>query len=158
MRFSLRSFRHPFYPNLAVTPAVGCNRVSHGLSGTYLQLTRAAEAGARVSRMVFALHYPGTPLLSEAQRDHLWEVFQVPVLALLVDHGGRLLAYECEAQCGLHVGAQSWWSAGVLEAAPCECGRPGPRLQLATREPAGAAQTAAPSTFSAACRPSPAAL
>jgi len=50
----------------------------------------------------------------------------VPVFALLLDRDGRLLAYECEAQSGLHVGPQAPWSARELESAPCECGRPGP--------------------------------
>jgi hypothetical protein len=83
--------------------------------------------------MVFALHYPGTPFLNETQRDQLWQVFQVPVLAVLLDRNGRLLGYECEAQSGLHVGPQSPWSASVLESAPCECGRPGLRLKLAAQ-------------------------
>jgi hypothetical protein len=101
--------------------------------------------------MIFALHYPGFPFLSETERDQLWQMFQVPVLAVLLDRHGRLLAYECEAQSGLHVGPQALWSADRLESAPCECGRPGLRLVLA-------AQTAVPSIFSAAERPLPAAL
>jgi hypothetical protein len=155
----LRSpIRHPFYPGLAVTLAVECKGPCAGLSGTLRELTRAATAGARVRRMIFALHYPGTPFLNQTQRDQLWQMFQVPVLAVLLDRNGRLLAYECEAQSGLHVGPQAPWSAGVLESAPCECGRPGLRLQLAAREPFCAVQTAAPSAFSAAERLSPAAL
>jgi len=100
--------------------------------------------------MIFALHYPGSPFLSESERDQLWQMYQVPVFAVLLDRNGRLLAYECEAQSGLHVGSQAPWSAGALESAPCECGRPGPRLVLA-------AQTAVPSASSAAARPLPAA-
>ena len=148
----LRSpIRHPFYPGLAVTLALECKGPCAGLSGTLRDLTRAATAGARVRRMIFALHYPGSRFLSETERDQLWEVFQVPVCAVLLDRNGRLLAYECEAQSGLHVGPQAPWSAGELESAPCECGRPGPRLVLA-------AQAAAPNAFSAAERLSPAAL
>jgi len=151
MRLRLRSpFRHPFYPGFAVTPAAECTGLCASLSGTFHELTRAAAAGARARRMIFALHYPGTPLLNEGDRDELWHAFQVPVLAVLLDHDGRLLAYECEAQSGLHVEADAWWSAGVLESAPCECGRPGLRLVLAARNPARAAQTAVPSVFSAA--------
>ena len=143
--------RHPFYPGLPVTLAAKCKGPCVGLSGTLHELTRAATAGARVRRMIFALHYPGSPFLSESERDQLWEVFQVPVFALLLDRDGRLLAYECEAQSGLHVGPQAPWSASELESAPCECGRPGPRLVLA-------AQAAVPNAFSAAERLSPAAL
>jgi hypothetical protein len=154
----LRSpIRHPFYPGLAVTLAVECKGPCAGLSGTLRDLTRAATAGARARRMIFALHYPGSPFLSETERDQLWQVFQVPVLAVLLDRNGRLLAYECEAQSGLHVGPEAPWAAGVLESAPCECGRPGPRLKLAARKPPGAAQTAVPSAFSAAERLLPAA-
>jgi hypothetical protein len=120
--------RHPFYPGLEVALAVECNGLCAGLSGTFRDLTRAATAGARVRRMVFALHYPGSPFLSETEREQLWQVFQVPVLAVLLDRSGRLLAYECEAQSGLHVGPQAPWGADVLESAPCECGRPGLRL------------------------------
>ena len=148
----LRSpIRHPFYPGLAVTLAVECKGPCAGLSGTLRELTRAATAGARARRMIFALHYPGFPFLSETERDQLWQTFQVPVFAVMLDRDGRLLAYECEAQSGLHVGPLAPWSAGVLESAPCECGRPGRRLVLS-------AQTAAPSDFSAAERLLPAAL
>ena len=155
----LRSpIRHPFYPGLEVALALECKGPCAGLSGTFRDLTRAAAAGARARRMVFALHYPGTPFLNETQREQLWQVFQVPVLAVLLDRSGRLLAYECEAQSGLHVGPQAPWSAGVLESAPCECGRPGLRLKLAVRKPPGVAQIAAPSAFSAAERLSPAAV
>ena len=149
--------RHPFYPGLAVASAVRCKGSCAGLSGTVRELTRAATAGARARRMIFALHYPGSPFLSESERDQLWRVFQVPVFALLLDCNGRLLAYECEAQSGLHVGPQAPWSASELESAPCECGRPGLRLVLAARKPPGAAQTAVPSAFSAAARLLPAA-
>ena len=130
----LRSpIRHPFYPGLAVTLALECNGPCAGLSGTLRDLARAATAGARVRRMIFALHYPGSRFLSETERDRLWEVFQVPVCAVLLDRKGRLLAYECEAQSGLHVESQAPWSAGVLQSAPCECGRPGLRLKLAAQ-------------------------
>lgn len=149
--------RHPFYPGLAVTLAVQCKGPCTGLSGTFRDLTRAAAAGARARRMIFALHYPGSPFLSETERDQLWQLFQVPVLAVLLDRHGRLLAYECEAHSGLHVGPRAPWSAGMLESAPCECGRPGLRLVLAARKPPGVAQTAVPSAFSAAERLSPAA-
>src|SRR5271157_250641 len=149
----LRSpIRHPFYPGLPVTLAVECKGPCAGLSGTLRELTRAASAGARARRMILALHYPGFPFLSETQRDQLWQVFQVPVFAVLLDRNGRLLAYECEAHSGLHVGPQAPWSAGVLESAPCECGRPGSRLLLSSRKPPGVAQTAVSRASSAADR------
>jgi hypothetical protein len=159
MRLRLRSpIRHPFYPGLAATPAAGCEGPCAALSGTFRELIRAADAGARARRMIFALHYPGSPFLSESERDELWQAFQVPVFALLLDHDGRLLAYECEAQSGLHVEPHAPWSAGVMESAPCECGRPGPRLVLSARKPPSVAQTPVPRAFPAAARLSPAAL
>ena len=138
LRLLRSAIRHPFYPSLAVTLAVECKGPCASLSGTLRELTRAATAGARARRMIFALNYPGFPFLSEIERDQLWQVFQVPVFAVLLDRNGRLLAYECEAQSGLHVGPQASWSAGVLESAPCECGRPGLRLVLGARGPPGA--------------------
>jgi len=138
LRLLRSAIRHPFYPSLAVTLAVECKGPCASPSGTLRELTRAATAGARARRMIFALNYPGFPFLSEIERDQLWQVFQVPVFAVLLDRNGRLLAYECEAQSGLHVGPQAPWSAGVLESAPCECGRPGLRLVLGARGPPGA--------------------
>jgi hypothetical protein len=156
MRLMLRSpIRHPFYPGLAVTPAVKCKGQCASLAGTFRELVRAAAAGARARRMIFVLHEPGSPFLSEHARDELWQTFQVPVFAVLLDRNGCLLAYECEAQSGLHLESQALWSAGVLESAPCECGRPGPRLLLSSRKPPGVAQTAVPKTSSAAARLSP---
>jgi hypothetical protein len=159
MRWAFRPrIRHPFYPGLAVTSAAEGKGLCTGLSGTFHELAQAATSGARARRMIIALHYPGAPFLSETERDELWRMFQVPVFAVLLDCGGRLLAWECEAQEGLHAEPRALWSAGVLESAPCECGRPGPRLLLAARKPPGVAQTAVPSAFWAAARLSPTGL
>jgi len=125
-----RALRHPFYPGLAVTCATEGKGRCAALAGTFLELAQAAATGVRVRRAVFALNYPGAPFLSESERDRLWQMFEVPVYALLLDRDGRLLAYECEAQEGLHVDPDAVWSPDVLESAPCECGRPGHRLVL----------------------------
>lgn len=127
-----RAPRHPFYPGLAVTGATEGKGRCAALAGTFSELAQAAAAGVRVHRAVFALHYPGAPFLTQSERDSLWQMFQVPVYALLLDRAGQLLAYECEAQEGLHVGADAPWGRGVLESAPCECGRLGYRLMLAS--------------------------
>ena len=59
------------------------------------------------------------------ERDRLWQIFEVPVYGLLLDQKGKVLAYECEAQNGLHVAA----TAGEVQYSPCDCGRPGSRIQ-----------------------------
>jgi hypothetical protein len=57
-------------------------------------------------------------------------MFEVPIYTLLVDGNGALIAYECEAQEGLHL--REGYAAGMLfgriETKLCECGRAGPRL------------------------------
>jgi hypothetical protein len=120
--------RHPFFPGLSATPAAEAKGRCVALSGTYLQLTQAAFAGALPRRAVFAVHYEQDPYLNDTQRDSLWQMFQVPVYGLMLDRGRRLIGYECEAQNGLHVPK----TAGtIIRWQPCECGRPGPRIQAA---------------------------
>jgi hypothetical protein len=89
------------------------------------------------------LHYSGRPLLSQGERDALWEMFQAPVYGMLLDRDGRVLGYECEAQDGLHAGLQATAAcappAGLVDAAPCACGRPGVRLVAASLAKAHAA-------------------
>src|SRR4051794_7988753 len=108
---------------------------SPSLYGDYGELRRAAGTGIRVERAVFAVKGATEPFLTPRERDALWELFEVPIYALLVD-GGSVVAYECEAQEGLHL--RDGYAAGVLfgrvEAKLCECGRPGPRLMPAARE------------------------
>ncbi len=140
MRLRIRvPLRHPFYPDRVATPA----RLAKGncavLSGTFSELARAAAEGVRAEKAVFALQYPDSPFMSEYERDVLWQTFQVPVHALLLDREGRLAGWECEAQDGFHVGGawteEALWAhrllstVGALENAACDCGRPGSRLR-----------------------------
>ena len=109
------------------------------LSGKVEELLEAARSGVRAERAVFALQYPDRPFITEEERDLLWQTFQVPVYAVLLDREGQIAAWECEAQEGLHVGAR--WSEAALwaqrllargasmETNPCECGRPGSRIR-----------------------------
>ena len=125
--------RHPFFPWLSPTPAAEAKTVCSALYGTFPELLRAAHAGAHASRAVFVtLRQEETPL-SNRQRDTLWELFQVPSFVLLLDGKGRLLAYECEAQCGLHVNPK-YPARSPIESA-CECGRPGDRVLLTAVAP-----------------------
>ncbi len=146
IRFPLR---HPFFADWPATPARLAKGACTALSGTYQELARAATAGIRPSHAVFALHYPESPLITPGDRDALWEVFQVPLFALLLDGEGRLVGYECEAHDGLHIAASCPDNSDrhlissedsilgyriplerfVVENTPCECGRPGQRIR-----------------------------
>ena len=132
----LRRIRHPFYP--ALTPAAASAASSHtpAIYGDYQELSYAGGKGVRAERAVFALKGAAEPFLTGRERDALWELFQVPVYALLVDRRGTVVGCECEAQDGLHL--KDGYVDGVLfgrvESKPCECGRPGPRLMPVARE------------------------
>lgn len=127
MQFGLESrIRHPLFPGLHVIPARDSSTCSIALYGTFRELVRAAGDGARVRRAVFLTCREGEPLPGEAERNTLWELFQVPVFAILLDRKGHVLAYECEAHCGMHLaGGQS---GAPADAVVCDCGRPGRKL------------------------------
>ena len=135
-----RSVRHPFYAALRALPAGRARDRCAALTGTFEELAEAAGSGVRVARAIFPLHRPPDPFLSEGQREALWALFQVPVYAMLLDGQGRVVAYECEVQEGLHLAGDYTGGLlfGTVEFTPCECGRPGPRL-LPRAEPARAA-------------------
>jgi len=111
-----RRIRHPFFPDLAAEPASAARGRSKALAGTFAELAGAAARGVEARRAVFVLTRESEPL-SAGERDELWRLFQVPVYALL-ECGGRIAAWECEAQNGLHVSDGGGVSA-------CACGRPG---------------------------------
>jgi hypothetical protein len=132
----LHRVRHPFYRSVKPTPAasVKSDAPAQALYGAVEELAGAAVAGIRVERAVFPVRTLAEPFLSESDRDALWDMFQVPVYALLLDGNGSVIAFECEAQDGLHL---KDGCAGVLfgriELKQCECGRPGPRLMPAAQ-------------------------
>jgi hypothetical protein len=139
--------RHPFHAEWEPTPARLADGRCAVLTGTFSELVEAARAGATADCALLVLHYPDRPFLTRTQRDTLWDTFGVPAFMLLLDPHGRIAAWECEAQDGLHVGAawtgQSLWSWRLLaggwavEKRTCECGRPGERLcQIPRRPPA----------------------
>ena len=113
--------RHPFYPEIPSTPAAEAKGSVLALSGTLNELDLAAQSGVTVRRSVYVTHRWDQLLLTDAQRDHLWQLFQAPVYAMVLDSFGVPVAYECEMQKGLHM------AAGVIEGQFCECGRPGLR-------------------------------
>lgn len=125
-----RRLRHPFYPDLVVTPAGAARRGCAAIAGSVPELARAAAAGVRPRRAVFPLYRAGAPFLTAAERDLLWEMFEVPLFVLLLDAAGRVTGCECEAQDGLHV-QDGYPGPGTIETEPCPCGRPGPRIKVA---------------------------
>jgi hypothetical protein len=73
---------------------------------------------------------PTRPFLDMEEREALWSMFSVPVIAILLDGSGKVVGWECETQDGFHL-APNYLDGvlfGALESATCDCGRPGPRL------------------------------
>ena len=131
MRFPFRRrLNHPFFPALKLTPATEAKNVTAALCGDFAELCRAAARGVRVERAVFPLLSSLDPVLTNVQRDLLWELFEVPIYLLLLDGHGLLAGYECEAQHGIHVvdGYRQPSDVSILESNTCECGRSGARL------------------------------
>ena len=126
--------RHPFLRGVPLTPAAKARVTNASLYGTFLELVRAADAGAQVRRAIFVTHRQDDPLLSEEDRDLLWDLFEVPVYAIVLDRHRRILAYECEIHNGLHVTVK--FPVAGDQGAICECGSHGAKLFLQTREPA----------------------
>jgi hypothetical protein len=116
--------RHPFYPGLFATPAVEAHTRVVALSGAFHELEQAAAAGASAQRALFVTNRWDGASLTDAQRDRLWTLFQVPAYVMLVDGNGGLVAFECEAQNGFHVPGKAAPNSPI-----CECGRPGRLLE-----------------------------
>src|SRR5579863_8230455 len=115
--------RHPLFPELAAVRALDAKGQSTSVAGTFHELTHAARQGVCVRRAIFVLT-PANGSLSEPERDELWRLFQVPAYLLSIDSDGRAIAWECEAQNGLHI-------AGGADQATCACGRVGAKLAVA---------------------------
>jgi hypothetical protein len=134
-----------------------------GPVGVLMQLAEAARQGRQaiptVTRAIVAFSGLEHGALTEAGRDALWQVFQVPIFEQYLGGDGSLLAWECEAHEGLHtvednaIIEQSPDSeliltsltdrrhptirlvtslAARLDTGTCECGQPGPRLVSVT--------------------------
>ena len=117
-----RRVRHPLFPDVAADPAAQAWGRSQALAGTFGELASAAARGVKARQAIYVMTTEGEPL-GDSQREELWRLFQVPVYALLT-RGGRVEAWECEAQTGLH------FAEGGKEIA-CACGRPGAKLVTA---------------------------
>lgn len=110
--------RHPFFPGLKPTAVREAKGRVPALCGAFAELTKAARRGVSVRYAVFVLLTCDEPPLDEARRDLLWNLFQTPAYAILLDPEGGVAAFECEAQNGFHLPAFD-------DAITCECGRPG---------------------------------
>jgi hypothetical protein len=120
--FSLfhKRVRHPFFTKVAAEPASSARGPATALAGTFGELEHARARGAEARRTVYVLRKEGEPL-GDRERDRLWRLYGVPVYAL-AKRGDSVVAWECEAQDGLHF-------AGDGDAA-CTCGRPGPKVRV----------------------------
>jgi hypothetical protein len=125
-----RRIRHPFYPALKPAPAAAAKSHSRALYGAFEELATAAGMGVRVARAVFPVRRSASPFLTDSQRDTLWDLFKVPVYALILDSHDEVVGYECEMQDSIHL--REDYAArllyGNVDSSPCDCGRPGPRL------------------------------
>ena len=81
-------------------------------------------------------------LITENDREYIWQCFGVPVFEYLVGSDGRIVARECEAHDGLHLErpnhpvTRKKGRAAKVTSEPCPCGQPGERL-LSLAAPVG---------------------
>jgi hypothetical protein len=72
----------------------------------------------------------GIPLLDDAARDLLWNLFGLPVFEQYLDDQCELLAAECDAHDGLHVLSDRVSREDCVRVeGPCGCGSSAPRLR-----------------------------
>ena len=89
------------------------------LAGNVHRLLAAAMAGARPTHAVICLTSGVDHLLTEEQRDLLWEVFGVPIFEQILSPHNVLLASECAAHTGLHVTSATHDRVSGLARCPC---------------------------------------
>ena len=85
---------------------------------------------------VIVFREPGEAALDECRRNELWRLFQVPVFEQILSAEGDLIAYECEAHSGLHIGrAEAFPDTGLIDTRRCECGDIAPRITSTVSKP-----------------------
>jgi hypothetical protein len=125
-----------------------------------LRLAQAVDSPP--DQAVAAFTGMGAGILTNAQRDHLWNVYQVPLFEQFLGTDGRVIAIECVVHSGLHIRQDaavlqcvdgeiiltsltdedapalrlSTGLAGTIETEVCDCGRTEPRLVGLHRMPA----------------------
>jgi hypothetical protein len=100
------------------------------LAARIVQLRKLACSSVRppISHGLVVLRYDGDTAPSQEDRDRLWRLFGVPVFEQYLNQRNEVLAMECDAHAGLHV-VQGCLDHS-LDATPCRCGNPAPRLRL----------------------------
>jgi hypothetical protein len=119
-----------------------------------LDSSSAGNPPARPDVAVVVFSGMDAGVLTEEQRDQIWDYYQVPLFEQLVGTDGQVIAKECEVHSGLHISpaaavlecvdgeivmtsltdtehpAIRVWSGltGRIESMPCECGRVEARL------------------------------
>lgn len=91
------------------------------IAGKFNQLLRIADAGVQLTHAVICLTWNVQHLLTDAQRDILWEAFGVPAFEQILGPGNVLLANECDAHTGLHITPA--YKGPMIDVARCACGR-----------------------------------
>src|SRR5258708_16557648 len=91
------------------------------IAGAFDQLLAAADAGLQLTHAVVCLTWDTDNLLTDDQRDFLWEAFGVPVFEQILGPGNTLLASECDAHAGLHITPA--YKGATTGIARCDCGR-----------------------------------
>ena len=90
-------------------------------SRTALSAVESSLPSGVPSHALVVLTREGEALLTEDDRDLLWNRFQVPVFEQVMTREGELLAWECEAHDGFHL-------AGEKGMECCDCGHSARRV------------------------------
>jgi hypothetical protein len=100
------------------------------VAGTYEQVRLLDRRTApSLTHAIVVLARPGSPRLTEEDRDRLWRIFRLPVFEQIIGKSGELLAAECEAHDGMHVESTRLpIEHEYVDASPCPCGRKTPRI------------------------------
>ena len=131
-----QSFPYPITPcpSIAILPPYFAPKQS--ALATVSTIAAPIEVIRAIDPSVWTPEFPivvfscvGDPLLSDEDRDFVWEVFGVPVFEYLLDGHGRIIARECEAHEGMHFEhLPVSWKSEIIEE-DCPCGVPGSRLK-----------------------------
>lgn len=105
------------------------------VAGTLEQLSALSRAGiSSLTHAVIILSRPEQQRMTDADRESLWWAFRVPVFEQVIGKSGKLLAAECEAHDGLHVGSPDLSLHGEsLDDSLCPCGRKTARIGVTHR-------------------------
>ncbi len=160
-------------PYAEARAGAGSVKSAAGLEGDLYSDAGIARATADLFRLSRSLDSPGRTnsqpgpdmavvvfsgmdagVLTDEQRDQIWEYYQVPLFEQLLGTDGKVIAMECEVHSGLHINPAATilecvegeivmtsltdtdhpairvWSGltGKIDATPCECGRVEARL------------------------------